>query len=269
MGEASQGPGVSGNGTGLRGASTSGAGVHATSDTGTALLASSSTGEAVHAETASPGVAAVVAHNTNQGSQGAAVYAEKDGTAGHAGYFVGNVHITKDCTVGGDVKFLGGGDVAEQFDVVGGVDAPPGCVMVLAGDDQVRVSDQAYDRRVAGIVSGAGTYRPALVLDHRSGTGRRPLALTGKVWCLVEAESGPIGLGDLLTTSSVPGHAMGVVDRGRAFGAVVGKALASLASRAGPHPGAGGAAMSGIGRQRRRQSVNGAREQAWPRVRRS
>src|SRR5208283_1134844 len=83
---------------------------------------------------------------------------------GLAGDFGGNVHITRDLLVDGDVK-LTGGDLAEQFGVVGPLAAEPGSVVVLAGDDQVRVSDQPYDRRVAGIVSGAGNYRPGIVLD--------------------------------------------------------------------------------------------------------
>ena len=125
---------------------------------------------------------------------------------------------------------LKGADLAEQFRRVGDVEAEPGHVVVLAGDDTVRVSGQAYDQRVAGVVSGAGEYRPALVLDDRQGEQRRPLALTGKVWCRVEAESEPVRVGDLLTTSAVPGHAMRATDRRRAFGAVVGKSLVDLPS---------------------------------------
>ncbi|HEY7253389.1 MAG TPA: hypothetical protein VIG37_23025 [Methylomirabilota bacterium] len=36
-------------------------------------------------------------------------------------------------------------------------------------------------------------------------------------------------MGDLLTTSATPGHAMKAVDGARAFGAVIGKALEPLA----------------------------------------
>jgi hypothetical protein len=98
------------------------------------------------------------------------------------------------------------------------------------------VSDRPYDRRVAGIMSGAGTYRPGLVLDRQDGPSRRPLALTGKVWCRVDADSGSIEVGDLLTTSATPGHAMRAADPSRAFGAVVGKALANLVSGRGLIP---------------------------------
>jgi hypothetical protein len=128
-------------------------------------------------------------------------------------------------------------DCAEDFDV----DDPalePGSVLIL-GDEagRLRVSDEAYDTRVAGILSGAGDYRPAIVLDRKSDRkGRRPVALVGKVWCKVEAQSAPIRIGSLLTTSSLPGHAMAATDRERAFGAVLGKALAPLATGIGIVP---------------------------------
>jgi hypothetical protein len=116
---------------------------------------------------------------------------------GFAGFFEGNVGVT------GDVKLIGQ-DLAEEFEVVGELEAEPGCVVVLAGADNVRVSDQPYDRRVAGVVSGVGNYRPGLILGRRSGSGRHPLALTGKVWCKVDADWASVELGDLLTTSPTP-----------------------------------------------------------------
>ncbi|MFC7649427.1 hypothetical protein ACFQX6_60345 [Streptosporangium lutulentum] len=51
----------------------------------------------------------------------------------------------------------------------------------------------------------------------------------GKVWCQSDASLHPIRVGDLLTTSSTPGHAMAAVDRNASFGAVLGKALSPLA----------------------------------------
>jgi hypothetical protein len=44
----------------------------------------------------------------------------------------------------------------------------------------------------------------------------------------VDASYGPIEVGDLLTTSETPGHAMKAADASRAFGAVIGKALSAL-----------------------------------------
>ena len=87
------------------------------------------------------------------------------------------------------------------------------------------------------MVSGAGTYQPALRLDHQAGAGERvPIALFGKVWCKADARLAPIALGDLLTTAAEPGHAMRATDRDRAFGAVLGKAPGGLAGGTGLVP---------------------------------
>jgi hypothetical protein len=94
-----------------------------------------------------------------------------------------------------------------------------------------------YDRRVAGVVSGAGDYRPAMVLDQRiSSADRIPVALVGKVYCKVDADPAPIAVGDLLTTSWRPGFAMKAIDPAQAFGAVIGKALKPLRSGQGLIP---------------------------------
>jgi hypothetical protein len=58
----------------------------------------------------------------------------------------------------------------------------------------------------------------------------------GKVSCLVDATVAPVRAGDLLTTAERPGHAMRAVDRARAFGAVLGKALYPLDTGVGLVP---------------------------------
>jgi hypothetical protein len=156
--------------------------------------------------------------------------------AGFAGFFDGKVGVTHDLNVNGNINTLGdvqligaGQDLAEPFTVEGPQAAWPGSVVVLTGPDRVRVSDTPYDPRVAGIVSGAGNLKPGIVLGRCDTTDDRPvIALTGKVWCYVDADQDPIELGDLLTTSRTPGHAMRATDQARAFGAVIGKALAGL-----------------------------------------
>jgi hypothetical protein len=66
-----------------------------------------------------------------------------------------------------------------------------------------------------------------------------PVALCGRVPCKVVEENGPIKRGDLLTTSSTPGHAMKAlsVTAGEQeiyrSGTIVGKALGSLESGTG------------------------------------
>jgi hypothetical protein len=101
--------------------------------------------------------------------------------------------------------------------------------MVMGDDAGLVESDRAYDKRVAGVVSGAGSYRPGIVLGREASSKRRvPLALVGRVFCKVDATNAPIEVGDLLTTSNTKGHAMKAEDPSRAFGTVVGKALAPL-----------------------------------------
>jgi len=58
--------------------------------------------------------------------------------------------------------------------------------------------------------------------------GVYPVALSGRVYCWADASTGAIRPGDLLTTSSIPGHAMKVSDHTRALGAIIGKAMTSL-----------------------------------------
>jgi hypothetical protein len=106
----------------------------------------------------------------------------------------------------------------------------PGTVMVLGKDGILEPSRFAYDKRVAGVISGAGNYKPGIVLDkQRSQKNREPLALGGKVYCKVDGQYSEVETGDLLTTSPTPGCAMKAVDPQKAFGAVIGKALKPLA----------------------------------------
>ena len=130
----------------------------------------------------------------------------------------------------GDI-ILQNGDCAEDFDVSESQEVEPGTVMVLDRDGKLEQSTGAYDKKVAGVISGAGEYRPGIVLDKKQSQNRRlPVALVGKVYCKVDAQYSSIEVGDLLTTSSTPGHAMKAKDPLKAFGAVIGKALRPLAA---------------------------------------
>jgi len=114
----------------------------------------------------------------------------------------------------GDIK-LSGADGAEAFDASQDVDIDPGTVLVMA-DGFLEPSTRAYDSRVAGVVSGAGAYRPDIRLDSTEDgdeTGRAPVALVGKVVCKVDASEAPIEVGDMLTTADTPGCAMKATDR--------------------------------------------------------
>jgi hypothetical protein len=124
-----------------------------------------------------------------------------------------------------------GGDLAEPFLIADSAGVRPGSVMIL--DDKrpghLRLSSLAYDRRVAGVVSGAGGIEPGVILYRRDNlAGERQVALAGRVYALADASNAPITPGDLLTTSTIPGRVMKATDYQRARGAVVGKAMSSL-----------------------------------------
>jgi hypothetical protein len=98
-------------------------------------------------------------------------------------------------------------------------------------------SQSGYDRRVAGVISGAGDFKPGIVLDkHGARPNRKPIALLGKVNCKVDTRYGAIEIGDLLTTSPTTGHAMKATDPQQAFGATIGKALRPMADGQGLLP---------------------------------
>jgi hypothetical protein len=162
---------------------------------------------------------------TNDNSQGIGIY----GIGGkHAGFFEGDVNVTKTLTVGVDIV-LANGDCAEDFDIAGLEKVEPGTVMVIDSEGALKECDQAYDKRVAGVISGAGNFKPGIVLDKQESSNHRmPIALLGKVYCKVDASYGAIEVGDLLTTSPTLGHGMKATDQTKAFGAVIGKALCPL-----------------------------------------
>jgi hypothetical protein len=124
----------------------------------------------------------------------------------------------------------GGADLAEPFQMKEEV-LEKGAVVVIDVEHPGRLkrSGRAYDRRVAGIVSGANGVNPGIAL-HQEGVleGGQNVALSGRVYVRADASGGAIEPGDLLTTSDRPGHAMKVTDYTRAQGAVIGKAMSSL-----------------------------------------
>lgn len=153
----------------------------------------------------------------------------------------GAARFDGDVTVNGNITsndvILAGADCAEQFDSAEAQVLEPGTVVVIGKDGALRECREPYDRKVAGVVSGAGEFKPAIVMDGRpSDAGRALVAMVGKVYCKVDASIDPIEIGDLLTAGPTPGHAMKASDPGRAFGAVIGKALRPLESGYGLIP---------------------------------
>jgi hypothetical protein len=131
--------------------------------------------------------------------------------------------------VSGDVVLTEGADCAEEFDVADAEKIEPGTVLIINDSGSLEEGHQSYDKRVAGVVSGAGGFKPAITLDKQSSqSNRKSIALIGKVFCKVDARYSSIEVGDLLTTSPTIGHAMKAIDPLKAFGAVIGKALRPL-----------------------------------------
>ena len=153
----------------------------------------------------------------------------------------GSMTVSGDITVAGNIALTGATsditlqneDCAEQFDVSRGEDYQAGMVMVLDDEGRLKPSRSPYDKRVAGVVSGAGKFRPAMTLGVTDSTEKRAsIALLGKVYCWADAGPKPIEVGDLLTE----GHAMAVSDPYLAFGTTIGKALQRLPAGRGMIP---------------------------------
>jgi len=230
-----KGVGVQGNGpeSGLRGFSDNGSGATTQSNKGSGLVATSGTGHGVDAFSdndvaifAQGGTFAGVFNGplvVNPGPNPKNTSIAPSNINGSIVINQGNLFVNK-----GDV-ILGNADCAEDFAVSATAQAEPGTVMVLGGDGDLWESTTAYDKRVAGVISGAGSYKPALILDRQPDCENRlPIAIMGKVYCKVDTQYGSIEIGDLLTTSPTSGHAMKASDSIKAFGAVIGKALRPL-----------------------------------------
>ncbi len=123
-------------------------------------------------------------------------------------------------------------DVAEVFDLETRDGVVPGSVMSVdaLGSGRLMPAAAPYDRKVVGVISGAGEFQHAMLIGSREdGSHDLPVALSGQVYVRVSAENGPISPGDLLVSSSSPGVAMAATDIERSIGAVVGKALQPFA----------------------------------------
>lgn len=136
------------------------------------------------------------------------------------------------------LEITGGSDLSEQFDVNDlDFEIVPGMVVSIDPDrpGKLKISTEPYDNKVAGIISGAGGIKTGMMMGQAGSEadGAHPIALTGRVYCYVDATNGSIEPGDLLTTSPTPGYAMKVADHSKALGAIIGKAMTSLAEGKG------------------------------------
>jgi hypothetical protein len=142
--------------------------------------------------------------------------------------------VTNNGTAYADGGWQGAADFAELIETDGLADRfEPGDVMVIseAKDRAVTASTDPYSTRLIGVYSTkpgfVGSVHPMQDRNHNE----IPVAITGIVPCKVTAENGPIQRGDLLTSSSLPGHAMKATTH--RVGTIIGKAMQALASGTG------------------------------------
>lgn len=178
------------------------------------------------------------------GNWGITARGQNSSTGGGAMYFydsagAATVVIDSDSADEGRITtqvltITGGSDLSENFDInAAGDELKPGMIVSIdpANPGGLVLSATAHDKKVAGIVSGAGGVKTGMLMGQ-AGTkadGKHPVALTGRVFCWVDADAGgAVEAGDLITTSSTPGHGMKVTDHSLASGSIIGKAMTSL-----------------------------------------
>ncbi len=167
------------------------------------------------------------------GTNGVALLANHGGSTGNVAIFqsggsnVARIDKTGRGFFNGGTQ-ASGADIAELFAVEGDRTAyEPGDVLVIstASNRTMEQSTEPYSTLVAGVYAT----KPGVILTERGidedVSDLVHLGVVGVIPTKVTAENGPIARGDLLVTSSLPGHAMRGTDRDRLPGAVVGKAL--------------------------------------------
>lgn len=169
---------------------------------------------------------------TNAGT-GSALVANHTGLSGNIAVFQSNFTNQARIDKTGKAFFnggtqTGGADVAEAFEVEGHVaEYEAGDVLVISTDSDRTVlkSSEPYSTLVIGVYAT----QPGVLLSERNIDANHddtiPVGVMGVIPTKVCGENGPIRRGDLLVTSSTPGHAMKGTERERMLGAVIGKAL--------------------------------------------
>ena len=184
-------------------------------------------GTGVYAEASSTGTACNALIANMDGSTASTVGANNCAIFESAGTHVARIDRTGKGYFDNGTQ-TGGADVAEAFDVPGARSSyEPGDVLVISRNStrQVEKCSEPYSRLVAGVYAT----KPGVLLtpDHIDAdlSSKVPLGVIGVIPTKVCAENGPIVAGDLLVTSSTPGHAMKADLSKLQIGEAIGKAL--------------------------------------------
>ena len=219
--------GVSGSQAGVKGVSGSGAGLYGQSSgaSGYGVFGTNSSGDGIWGQSSADARSGIVGVSSSATGIGGFF----NNTAGGVALYANGLAQVK------TLQILGA-DLAESFPIEG-EGAEPGTVLAMTGDGKgtLRVCDEPYCRRVAGVVSGANGLAAGVVLQGREfdSAGKAAVAMSGRVWVKCDAGRSAIKVGDLLTTATRAGFAMRSADAARATGAILGKAMTSLETGTG------------------------------------
>jgi len=256
-GEGDSGIGVTGRSvgsTGVSGTSVNGYGLTAHSDNNYSLYIDGAGNDAIHVSSAghngvhvaSANWAGVYVFSTGSdairvqtaGQDGLRIF---EGVGRHYIYAGSNADadfiVTKTGAAYADGGFNGAADFAELIATEGTNDQyQPGDVLVISleSDRQVALSSEPNSTLVAGVYSADPGFIGSSHPMAEASDDEIPMAVVGIVPVKVSAENGSIHRGDLLVTSSTPGHAMRADDPKP--GTILGKALGELESGLGVIP---------------------------------
>ena len=140
----------------------------------------------------------------------------------------GNSRVSTD-----ELEIKGGSDFAENFDITTAeMDPMPGMLVSIDKEHigKLTISATPYDKKVAGIISGANGIKPGVFMGQKEtiANGEYPIALSGRVYVYANDEGGKIEPGDLLTSSLQKGYAMKASDNEKTQGTVIGKAMSGI-----------------------------------------
>ena len=164
-------------------------------------------------------------------------FVQADGTA--ALRLVTNFNNTGDARVITDeVQITGGSDLAELFEITNQErEIVPGYLVSLdpTAPGKLKISDEPYDKKIAGIISGANGIKPGILMgqDDTMATGDDLVTLSGRTYVMANTSNGDIKIGDMITTSSVAGQAMKATHKKKSRGAIIGKAMTELEDGSG------------------------------------
>lgn len=163
----------------------------------------------------------------------------KDSLGNNRLQFNTNHQATGDARVVTDeIEIRGGSDLAELFDInESTLDIESGMIVSLdpTQPGKLKISDQAYDKKVVGVVSGANGIKPGILMgqDETIATGEDLVTLSGRTFIKANLNGGKIQVGDFITTSDVPGEAMKAKRKKKARGSIIGKAMTTLDKESG------------------------------------